>query len=137
MNGHNPIKIFPAFLTDLVSVRQSRLKSLVCMSKGPRKEKVVRRGQMKRRQYLLVVVLTLIAGLLVVSGEACKNKSKIEVVPGKSIVGVEIGMTEEQVIGILGMPMQAFSPEELGMVGRLYTIPSNRDAPLRCSTRPV
>ncbi len=46
------------------------------------------------------------------------------VIPNKSIAGVELGMTEEQVITVLGEPGFQLSGEEINKLGKIYDIDS-------------
>jgi outer membrane protein assembly factor BamE (lipoprotein component of BamABCDE complex) len=64
---------------------------------------------------IIFIILTTITG--------CAKKEKIiQVVPGRSIAGVEIGMSEDQVISILGTPSSQFSKEDMGKFGGVYDV---------------
>lgn len=66
----------------------------------------------------ICIILTILA---IVAG--CSKKEKlIQVVPGKSIAGIELGMSEEQVIYLLGKPTSSFSGDDLDKTGRVYDV---------------
>ena len=64
---------------------------------------------------IIFIILATITG--------CAKKEKIiQVVSGRSIAGVEIGMSEEQVISILGIPSSQFSKEDMDKFGVVYDV---------------
>lgn len=72
------------------------------------------------------VIFPLLLTLVLIMVNACEDKDRIEVIPGKSVAGIEIGMTEQQVIGMLGQPEERFSSADASFQnGTLYTIGKN------------
>ena len=70
---------------------------------------------MKRNDHRLPIMLTVIClWWAALSGCAKEAPEKmIEVIPGKSIAGVEIGMSKERVMSIMGSPRLSMSAREL------------------------
>lgn len=70
---------------------------------------------------ILCCICTIFLILATITG--CAKKEKIiQVVPGRSIAGVELGISEEQVIFILGEPNSQFSKEEMDKFGGVYAV---------------
>ncbi len=66
---------------------------------------------------LLALLMPFVTGLFKVK--------MIQVVPGKDIAGLELGMSEEQVVSILGKPRFRLSKEEIHKFGGVYEISKN------------
>lgn len=65
--------------------------------------------------YAVLIILTPIFG--------CSKRGKsIKVEPGKSVAGVELGMSEEQVLSILGQPSSKFDKDSMDKLGGVYDV---------------
>ncbi len=65
--------------------------------------------------YTILIILTTVSG--------CSKRQKlIRVVPGKSIADVELGMSEEQVLSILGEPTFQYDKEGMNRLGGVYDV---------------
>ena len=72
----------------------------------------------KNISFTYFIVLIILSCLLF----ACSKEveQKIEVIPGKSIAGVEIGMSKERVMSILGNPRLSMSASEVQKIGKEF-----------------
>jgi len=68
--------------------------------------------------YAVLIILTTIIG-------CSKREKSIQVVPGKSVAGVELGMSEEQVLSILGQPTSQFDKDGMDRLGGVYDVTPN------------
>ncbi len=70
---------------------------------------------MKKTDIAILIILTTIVG--------CSKKEKLtQVVPGKHIGGVELGMSEEQVLSVLGEPSSQFDKAAMNSLGSFYDV---------------
>lgn len=80
-------------------------------------EKQKEEGMKKNVRLMGVSVFMIIQLLIIISG--C-SPEVIQVVPGKSIAGVELGMSIDQMVSILGEPDSVFSIEDMVKSGDIY-----------------
>lgn len=68
-----------------------------------------------------VLIIIMVFCLAVLGGCAQEPPEKmIEVIPGKGIAGVELGMSKERVMSILGSPRLSLSARELTKIGKEF-----------------
>jgi hypothetical protein len=65
--------------------------------------------------YAVLIILTTIIG-------CSKREKSIQVLPGKSVAGVELGMSEEQVLSILGQPTSQSYKDDMDRLGGVYDV---------------
>lgn len=73
----------------------------------------------KNIYFTFFIILTLLSCLLL---SACNEEpvKMIEVIPGKSIAGIEIGMSKERVMSILGNPRLSLSAVDVQKIGKEF-----------------
>ncbi len=59
---------------------------------------------------------------LFISVSCSKSETPIVVVPGKSIAGVELGMSRDKVISVVGKPTKEISSKDIGQIGQFRVL---------------
>jgi len=75
-----------------------------------------------RSKTKLFWVLYILFALLFTSISCSKREAPIVVVPGKSIAGIELGMSRKKVISVLGKPTEETSSKDIGQMGVLRVL---------------